>query len=123
MKRNDNYRKALEGRKDVKVFGKVDCIDWDGNTSQPTYLLKDVQVFDKDNNKIVNLSHMWFYCDEPLNRVLQKTVISFTGDAYHYNKKGEKDSFSVKPKTNIRILKTLKERVKMGKWYLMKGYW
>ena len=38
MKHEIIRRKVLENKKDLKVFGKVDVVDWDGNTSQPTYL-------------------------------------------------------------------------------------
>lgn len=120
MKHRETRRKVLEGRKDLKVFGKVDVVDWDGNTSQPSYLLKDVQVYDNDE-KLVSFDHMWFYTDEPLDKVEQKTIISFIGDAYHYGKK-EGDNYSIRPKSNISVLKVLKEKVKISRWYLKKAH-
>ena len=117
---SNNNRAMLKNKKDIRVFGKVTTVDWDGKQSKPTYCLKDVQVFDRNKQKITDIDHMWFYCDEPLDKVEQSTIIKFIGDAYHYNKKGG-DNYSIKPKTRISIMKVLKDKVAVGKWYKLKA--
>ena len=114
-------RETLKNKKNITVIGKYVSVDWDGWTSQPTYLLEKVEVFNKKGELIDKIDHLWFLCDEPLYEIKDASIIKFTGDSYKYNKMHNFVDYSVKPTSSILIMKWLGFKVKVGQWFKKKG--
>lgn len=115
MKRSD-----LKGLKNITIIGRVKSVDWDGWNNKPTYLLDKIQVFDKDSKSLGHLDHLWFHTDEPLDELENRTLIKFSGDAYHYTKK-DGEGYGVHITNTIRVLRKYLDKVTYGKWYKVKS--
>lgn len=114
-------RNALKNKKNIVVMGKVTAIDWDGWNNQPTYLLESVHVFNKNNELIDKVDHMWFLTDQELYMINKEAVVKFTGDSYKYNKMGHFVDYSVKPTSDILIVHFYDKMIKVGQWFKRKA--
>lgn len=115
-------RDALKNKKNIIVIGKYMAVDWDGHVDRPTYLIENVHVFNKEGDLIDKLDHLWFLCDEELYALNDSAVIRFEGDSYKYKKAGNIIDYSVKPTSNVLIMKCLDTKVKIGKWFKEKSH-
>jgi hypothetical protein len=117
----DIMREALKNKKGITVIGKYMAVDWDGWNDRPTYLLEKVQVFNKQGDLIDKIDHLWFLCDEELYALEDSAIIKFVGDSYKYSKAGHIVDYSVRPTSNVLIMKWLGFKVKVGKWFKKKS--
>ena len=114
-------RETLKNKKNITIIGRYMAVDWDGWNSCPTYLIENVHVFNKDGELIDRVDHLWFLSDEELYTLDRTAVIKFTGDSYKYKKAGNIVDYSVKPTSNILIMKWLDMKVRVGKWFKQKS--
>lgn len=114
-------RETLKNKKNITIIGRYMAVDWDGWNSRPTYLIENVHIFNKDGELIDRVDHLWFLSDEKLYTLDRTAVIKFTGDSYKYKKAGNIVDYSVKPTSNILIMKWLDMKVRVGKWFKQKS--
>lgn len=115
------HERNIKEQKDVTVIGKLTTIDWDGWNDQPTYLLENVHVFNKNGNLMDKIDHMWFLTDQELYELDKAAVIKFVGDSYKYNKCGHFVDYSIKPTSSILVMKWYDSMIKVGKWFMKKA--
>ena len=114
-------RETLKNKKNITIIGRYMAVDWDGWNSRPTYLIENVHIFNKDGELIDKIDHLWFLSDEELYTLDKTAVIKFTGASYKYKKAGNIVDYSVKPTSNILIMKWLDMKVRVGKWFKQKS--
>lgn len=114
-------RDILKNKKNLIVMGVLRAVDWDGWNDRPTYLLEEVHIFDKNSTLLQKIDHMWFLTEQELYMINRESVIKFTGESYKYNKMSHFIDYSVKPTSDILIVKMFDKRIRVGQWFKKKA--